>query len=102
RDVEARTLDFRGLAAREWERTGGEAREALEAYAAGVNVAREQCLAQGTLPVEFALLEYEPAPWHPLDSLTISRASVWQFSGRIEGIVLAEAALRRLPPHLAA
>ena len=101
RDVEARTLDFRGIAAQEWARQSGEAREALEAYAAGVNLAREQCLAQGALPVEFALLEYEPAPWHPLDSLTIARASVWQFSGRIEGIVLAEAARRYLPPHLA-
>jgi penicillin amidase len=101
RDVEARTLDFRGLAAAEWERQSGEAREALEAYAAGVNLARERCLAQGALPVEFALLEYEPAPWHPLDSLTIARASAWQFSGRIEGIVLAEAARRFLPPHLA-
>jgi penicillin amidase len=101
RDVEARTLDFRGIATQEWERTRGEAREALEAYAAGVNLARAQCLEQETLPVEFALLEYEPEPWEPLDSLTIARASVWQFSGRIEGIVLAEAALRCLPPHLA-
>jgi penicillin amidase len=101
RDVEARTLDFRGIAAQEWARQSGEARAALEAYAAGVNLARERCLAEGTLSVEFALLEYEPAPWHPLDSLTIARASVWQFSGRIEGIVLAEAARRSLPPHLA-
>src|SRR5947209_18626717 len=29
RDVEARTLDFRGIARQEWERTEGEAREAL-------------------------------------------------------------------------
>ncbi|MGH2350490.1 MAG: penicillin acylase family protein, partial [Chloroflexota bacterium] len=104
-DIEARTLDFRGIATREWERhvaQAGAAREALEAYAAGVNLAREQCLAQGTLPVEFALLDYQPEPWHPIDSLTIARASVWQFSGRIEGIVLAEAALRSLPSHLAA
>ncbi|MBI3974305.1 MAG: penicillin acylase family protein [Chloroflexi bacterium] len=100
-DVEARTLDFRGIAAREWERQTGEVREALEAYAAGVNLAREQCLAQRTLPVEFALLDYEPPLWHPIDSLAIARVSVWQFSGRIEGIVLAEAALRCLPPHLA-
>ena len=101
-DVEARTLDFRGLAAQEWERQTGRAREALEAYAAGVNLAREQCLARGALPVEFALLDYQPEPWHPLDSLTIARGTVWQFSGRIEGIVLAEAAQRCLPPHLAA
>src|SRR5207253_2544330 len=31
RDVEARTLDFRGIAAQEWERTRGEPRKALEA-----------------------------------------------------------------------
>src|SRR4029434_4523303 len=64
-DLEARTLDFRGLAAQEWGRQTGHAREPVEASAAGVTLAREQCLAQGVLPVEFALLDYEPEPWHP-------------------------------------
>jgi penicillin amidase len=98
-DRRSRILGFRQIAAREWEVISAEAREALEGYAAGVNAAIAHF--GDELPLEFDILDYQPQPWTPLDTLTISRWYMWQFSGRIEGIVLAEAALRYLPPELA-
>lgn len=98
-DVEARTLGFRRVAEQELARLPAETARVLQAYADGINAAIEQM--GGRLPVEFDVLGYAPAPWAPLDTLTIQRASLWHFSGRIQGIVLAEAALRYLPAHLA-
>ena len=48
------------------------------------------------------MLGIKPAPWRAVDTVTIARASLWQFSGRIENIVIGEAAERLLPPDLAA
>ena len=97
-DLTARTLDFASVAAAEMASHPESTRRALVAYAAGINHA---LAALGDkLPAEFDVLEYRPEPWRPLDSVTIARASLWQFSGRIENIVIAEAATR-LPARLA-
>lgn len=98
-DVESRTLGFGRVAEQELAGLPRETVRILEGYAGGINAAMEQ--ARGRLPVEFDVLGYAPTPWTVLDTLTIQRASLWQFSGRIQGIVLAEAALRYLPGHLA-
>ena len=47
-------------------------REALEAYAAGVN-AYIATLDDKTLPIEFRILQYKPKPWRPTDSLIIGK-----------------------------
>jgi len=46
----------------------------LEAYARGVNAFLKQASDAGSLPVEFHLLHYTPAPWAPRDTLLISLA----------------------------
>jgi penicillin amidase len=48
------------------------------------------------LPVEFALLDYEPEPFTARDVIAILRGMWWSLNGRIEGLVAAEAT-RLLP-----
>jgi penicillin amidase len=99
-DRAARTLRFDRIAQAELAAQPAETRCLLEAYARGVNVA---IAAFGdNLPIEFDVLGIRPAPWRAVDTVTIARASLWQFSGRIENIVIGEAAERLLPPDLAA
>ena len=98
-DRAARTLRFDLLAQAEHAKHPVETRRILEAYAAGVNAA---IAAFGdALPIEFDVLGIKPAPWSALDTVTIARASLWQFSGRIENVVIGEAAHQLLPPALA-
>ena len=54
-------------------------RQALDAYAAGVNAFLET--RRGSLPPEFALLRYSPEPWKPADSLVWGRIMALQLSG---------------------
>lgn len=49
-----------------------ELRSALEAYTRGVN-AYIATLDEKTLPVEFRILHYKPAPWRPSDTLMIGK-----------------------------
>ncbi len=44
----------------------------LEAYARGVNAYEAEADRDGTLPAEFSLLMYKPAPWRPIDSLLVA------------------------------
>ncbi|MCC7367091.1 MAG: penicillin acylase family protein [Chloroflexi bacterium] len=98
-DRAARTLRFDRIAEAEHAEHPALTRAILEAYAAGVNAA---IVAFGDrLPIEFDVLGIRPAPWRAIDTVTIARASLWQFSGRIENVVIGEAAERLLPPDLA-
>ncbi len=99
-DKAARTLQFHKLAEAEHAEHPPETRAALEAYAAGVNAAVAGF--GDRLPIEFEVLGIPFAPWRAVDTVTIARASLWQFSGRIENIVIGEAAERLLPAELAA
>ncbi|MEM2926438.1 MAG: penicillin acylase family protein, partial [Candidatus Bathyarchaeia archaeon] len=98
-DIVARTLDFSSTARREFENLSPEAREMLEAFSEGVNLAIESFGEE--LPFEFDLLDHKPEPWKPEDNLTMERATLWEFGGRIEAIAMAEAAYRFLPEALA-
>ena len=44
----------------------------LDVYARGVNAAITSAEAGGTLPVEFHILHYTPAPWTPRDSVLVA------------------------------
>ena len=46
-------------------------RQALTAYAQGVNDRIEEAVAQHQLPAMFTLLGYQPRPWTPIDSLIV-------------------------------
>lgn len=49
-----------------------ELRSALERYAAGVN-AYIATLTQETMPAEFKILQYSPAPWKPTDTIVVGK-----------------------------
>lgn len=55
-----------------------ESKEALQTYAEGVNAYISSH--KGKLPVEFALLQYEPEPWTPVDSIALMRLLAWKLS----------------------
>ncbi|HXM98501.1 MAG TPA: penicillin acylase family protein [Candidatus Dormibacteraeota bacterium] len=69
-DQEFRQLNFARAAEREVTLMDAGSRNAMEAYARGVNHFIEQH--QHSLPVEFSLLHYKPEPWKSSDSLIIA------------------------------
>ena len=75
-----------------------ETAEVLEALSRGINAARRAAL--DNLPLEFDLLGYRPEPWTPADSIAVWKWRWWMLSGRLDAIVLAEAARRHLPADL--
>ena len=75
-----------------------EVRQVLEAMTRGINAG--MAAARGCLPVEFDLLEYEPAPWIPLDSIAIWKWRWWMLTGRLDVLAQREAVKRYLPPEL--
>lgn len=91
----ARTLGFTRVAEAGEAALTGEARETLEAFCGGLNLARVLAQRDG-LPFEFDFLEYEPEPWTPADSLAVMRAFWWQLTGRFPIICLPETARRLL------
>lgn len=74
-------------------KAGGEVREAVEAYAAGVNRFIESARRDG-LPVEMRLLAYEPDPWTAADSFCIAKImaleSCYALRHKLALVVLAE------------
>lgn len=73
-----RRLNFRDAAEATWERVQGtEAEAPVRAFVAGVNAARER----EALPIEFGLLEYEPDPWTPADTLLMEKQISWGLTG---------------------
>ena len=65
-----RTLGLARAAERNLAAIRGDAAEALEAYARGVNAYR--VLHASRLPLEYRLAGFQPAPWSPVDSLAIA------------------------------
>ncbi|HET6891639.1 MAG TPA: penicillin acylase family protein, partial [Pyrinomonadaceae bacterium] len=82
-DKRHRTFGFAQVAEAEVALAGSQARSILEAYARGVN-AYIATLDAKTLPPEFKVLQYQPRPWTPADSLIIvklffeSLSSTWR------------------------
>ena len=74
-----RALGVRRAAAAQWERTTGEAREALQAYAAGINAVLKQGM--GARPPEFLILGVQPEDWGPVDSLAWAIMMAWDLGG---------------------
>jgi penicillin amidase len=68
-----RTLTMRRVAESEVDLLDNESRQCLEAYAAGVNA----CIEHEPLPLEFRLLNYQPEPWIPADSLAWVKMMCW-------------------------
>ncbi|MCY0869807.1 MAG: penicillin acylase family protein, partial [Firmicutes bacterium] len=66
-------LGLTRTATKEWlaMKPTSQAREVLEAFAAGVNARIDHDEATHHLPLMFKLLHYKPAPWTPIDTLVI-------------------------------
>lgn len=82
-DVQLRTIGLRRAAEWSLQEASPRARQALEAYAAGVNA----WLASNPLPAEYAPLEISVVePWTPLDSVAIGKLITFTFSFRTDDI----------------
>ena len=76
-------MGFSAAAEATWELVSETATGPLvEAYAEGVNAAIEA----ETLPIEFELLGYEPAPWTPVDTLLMEKQISWTLTGSFAGL----------------
>lgn len=93
-DVIARTVGLHRIAREELRRLPADTVSLLEHFAAGVNA----CIAWrgDRLPIEFALLDYIPERWTPLDSVAILGEFRWYLTGRLPVIAIPELAKRTL------
>ena len=66
----------------------------LQAYTDGINSFMEE--SRSNLPIEFALLGYEPHEWTPLDSVAIWQEFRWYLTGRLPIIAIPDLAKRAL------
>ena len=91
----ARTVGFGRIAAAQWETTDPETRTLLTRFCDGINGQLSAVLkaqGKGGLPVECALLDYEPAPFTPQDMLAIETDFRWYLTGRFPVICSPELA----------
>ncbi len=78
-----RTIGLRRLADSLWRTSmlSEESRRALLAYSKGVNAYLQQVREKkASLPIEFDILQYEPAEWKPEDCLAIVRLMGWELN----------------------
>lgn len=72
------SMDFLGAAEATWEYVSDTSVAPLvEAYVEGVNAAMEN----ETLPLEFALIGYEPEEWTSVDSMLMAKQISWNLTG---------------------
>ncbi len=105
-DLLVRTVGLPRIAAAELNRLPAATLHLLEAFAQGINATIAESMAeskaesltesQERLPIEFALLDYTPEPWTPLDSVAIWGEFRWYLTGRLPVIVYPELARRHL------
>ena len=95
-----RIYGFRSVAERLFERASDHTRKVLDAYARGVNAFIERCDPR-SLPLEFQVLQYQPRPWTPVDSLALGKLFAEKLSFTVDADLL-RALLSDLPPERAA
>jgi penicillin amidase len=72
-DVFHRKMDLLESVRRDWLAIAPESRDLLEAYARGVNAARQAMVSEGSLPRDLVLAGVLPAPWEAWQSLLVFR-----------------------------
>ena len=77
-DRAALTFGFRRLGLADLSTLEPDLRQAIEAYAAGVNAYLTS--SEYRAPIEFTLLGLKPQPWTPEDTMAFSRVMIWQLS----------------------
>jgi penicillin amidase len=95
-DRYARTFGLYRLAEAQVARLKPEERKLLDAYARGVNAYLKSH--SGALPPEFVLLQHEPEPWQPADSLVWARIMAMRLSRNWGTELLRWRLARRLDP----
>jgi penicillin G amidase len=98
-DLLHRAVGIPAIAEREVDQIDATTRAILDAFVTGINRHIEACGRE--LPIEFALLEYEPEPFSVRDSIASLRGQWWSLNGRLYSLAIGEAA-DRLPDHLSA
>ncbi len=93
-----RRIGFRRAAARDVEDATVEEREALEAFAAGVNA----YIARGKSPLEFTILRSKPRKWEPEDSLAFGRFMCWSLAGNWDAEIVRSWTVERFGAALMA
>lgn len=93
-DTIARTVGLNRIAEAEWESTPDETCSLLKSFCRGVNELIDQT--RNNLPIEFALLDYEPEPWQPVDCLAIAAEFRYYLTVRFPVIVGPELARQAL------
>ncbi|HEV8663330.1 MAG TPA: penicillin acylase family protein [Candidatus Methylomirabilis sp.] len=100
-DLLHRALGLEAAAVAEAAAASVETRDALAAYASGVNAYFAEAEARRAWPIECALLGYTPEPWRPADSLAVGRLVAWRLTIALRAeLVLGEIALLRKGPPL--
>lgn len=89
-----RTLGLYRLAAAQARQLKGDIRLALDAYVAGVNAYLNSH--EGAWPIEFILLQHEPEPWRPADSLVWAKLMGLRLSSGWRGDLLRAVLLKRV------
>ncbi len=90
-DVLARTVGLHRIAAAELQQLPPQTVTLLQAFSDGIN-AYIRSLTPDQLPIEFALLDYAPEAWQPVDSVAIWGEFRWYLTGRLPVIALPEIA----------
>ena len=98
-DTRERVLGMRDVAARLVRTMPPEQLAQLEAYARGVNAYIALAEQRGTLPAEFELLLYKPAPWRPVDSVLIALSMSEMLDERWQAKLEREQVEARLAAH---
>ncbi len=91
-----RTMGLYRLAEEQLAHLSPQARQALDAYAAGVNAWMET--RDRPLPPQYQLLFFEPEPWKPADSLVWARLMAFQLSTNMRSERTRERLSRVLSP----
>ena len=94
RDIVARTIGFERIAQAKLAILDNEVGQYLSAFVAGINQLQTEC--RNNLPIEFALLDYSPEPWDPVDTLSIWTEFQYYLTVRLDVIVMPELARREL------
>ncbi len=92
-----RLLGLERLAKQQADAMPAQVKQALAAYADGVNA--WLATRWGPLPPEFAALRYEPAPWEPSDSILWGRLMGMRLANNWREELLRTRMLERLPPE---
>ncbi|MGE8206376.1 penicillin acylase family protein [Heyndrickxia sp. NPDC080065] len=96
-----RTLGLRRAAESSYSIYDSESKNALKWFADGVNAYMKEAIADKKLPIEFTLLNYQPNPWTPIDSLTIGKYMAFDLGGHWEAQAFNYWALKNLPEEKA-